>query len=140
MFKQKKQHEHRSIVQKTFGGIFVLLVIGFIAYNLYPLIHGPAIAVNDLTNGQVLHQSVLSLVGTAKFTRDLRINGTPVTFNVQGDFAEDLVLAPGYNTVTISGTDKYGTVRSHSYAIVLDEPSVPFAMADQDQETNLLIP
>jgi hypothetical protein len=101
--------------------IGVLGVLGFVGFNLYPLIHGPSITVETLSDGATLNDSMIRLSGRAKFTKDLSINGAPLATSPSGTFDEHLVLNPGYNLITITGTDRFGTVKESTYTLVLHE-------------------
>lgn len=113
-------------------GLFILGVIVFAGYNLFPFIHGPIISTKTIYDGKNTDQSIITLSGTAQYARDVLINGTPISFGINGDFSHDLILSPGYNHIIISGISRYGKQRDRDYRIVLKENDIPISLSQNN--------
>lgn len=121
MYKTPAEKNTR-IILRTILGISLMTVIGFVGTKLYPIIHGPSINVSTLINGGVVHEPMVKVSGIAAFTKELVINGKALPLSPDGIFDEKIVLNPGYNVITVSGSDRYGTSNIQTYSMVLDEP------------------
>lgn len=129
-----KKFSHKKTILGWIGGIGAVGITAFIGHNLYPIIHGPTITLETITDGQVLTSPAITLSGKARFAKDLAINGVPMFFSTEGVFNKDIVLAPGYNTLIVSGTDRYGKNQVKEYSLVLEEPVTPLAVATTTPE------
>ena len=110
---------------KGFIGIFVLGVLAFVGSKVYPIIHGPAITVATLINGGSVSDPMVRISGNAAFTQELVVNGKTLNLAPDGTFDEKLVLNPGYNLITLQGSDRFGKTNSTTYAVVLTEKTPP---------------
>lgn len=92
------------------GSILVALLIigGYVAFQARGLITGPQILVTFPENGATLSQSLVTVTGTASAITHLSLNDRPIHTDTQGNFAEELLLAPGYNVVTVEARDRFG--------------------------------
>lgn len=115
----------KAFLQKGCLGLFVLAVLVFVGFKLYPLIHGPAIDVATLVNGETVSDPMIRVSGIAAFTQNLVVDGKELALAPDGSFDENLVLNPGYNVISIDGTDRFGKSSHTTYAMVLDETNPP---------------
>ncbi len=115
----------KSLIQKSALGFFTLFVLGFVGVKLYPIIHGPRINVSTIINGGSVTEPMIRISGTASFTQELIINGKKLALSPDGSFGENLVLNPGYNIISVQGSDRFGKKTDQMYAIVLTETSLP---------------
>lgn len=120
----KQEKTTRTIVRTIFGIVGVLVLV-FIGSKLYPIVHGPRIAIDTLANGATLTDPMIRISGTASFTRELIVNGESFALSPSGSFDEKLLLNPGYNLITVQGIDRYGKSNNQTYAVILDEPTPP---------------
>lgn len=114
-------YSKKSFSKKLWYGVPAIALLGFVALKIYPVIHGPSISIDTLENGTVLTDPLIALNGTAAHAQDLIINGAPVPTSPNGSFNEHVLLSPGYNLITLSATDRYGTTETKNYAVMLSE-------------------
>ncbi len=92
--------------------LFFVMVFGYAYYEGRHLIRGPEIS---LTTEDVLTTNAqkVAIQGVAERIVELRLNGRPISVTESGQFYEEILLAPGYNTITLLARDKAGreTVR-----------------------------
>ncbi len=85
---------------------FFLLVAGYAYYESRGILAGPSIAVT----GRVMevHESFIKIEGKADRISSLSMNGNPISITEDGSFSEGFALAPGYNRITLTASDRYG--------------------------------
>jgi hypothetical protein len=86
----------------------VALVAGYGAYRAKSLAEGPEIVINSPANGASSPEAVIGVSGTAKNISFLSLNGTKIFTDGDGAWHERIVLAKGYNTLTVSADDRFG--------------------------------
>ena len=90
----------------TSCGVLLVAVIVFYAYfQSKAVIAGPQIHVLEPENGTTLTTSLTILRGTAVHAKELTIQGRPIFVDLEGNFAEQLLLAPGYNIIELTARD-----------------------------------
>ncbi len=113
-------------VAKGFLGIIVVAVLGFVGMKIYPIIHGPALELATLTDGGTVTEPMMRISGSAKYTRNLVINGNVLPLSPDGSFNDKIVLNPGYNLISVAAHDQFGTATRHDYSVILKEsPTAP---------------
>lgn len=90
------------------GVVFFFLVAGYAAYELVGLVRRPKLAIFDLEPGRLVRNELLNIRGRASGLVKLTINGDALTVTQDGDFGVKLLLAPGYNIITLAGADRFG--------------------------------
>ena len=88
----------------------LLLVVCLSAYILYQarfLLLGPQIHINALEE-ITTSERVVELQGNAQNIARISLNGRQIFTDPEGRFNERVVLAEGYNILTIAGVDRYG--------------------------------
>ena len=116
-----KQEHKNKYFPKIALGIFGVALVSFVGVKLYPYIHGPDIQVTTINNGAHLTEPVLAISGQARFTKDLIVNGAPLPTSPDGTFSEKVLLAPGYNLITLEGQDRFGKRTAKNFALMLTE-------------------
>lgn len=118
----RTRKEHLLQVAKRLSlAAFCLAVVGFVGLKLYPLIHGPEVDLETLSDGASLKDPMIRISGTASYTKDLIVNGNSLALSPDGSFDEKLLLNPGYNLITVQARDRFGALQNHSYAVILTE-------------------
>lgn len=92
------------------GGALIALVIvgGYVAFQARGIIAGPQILVTSPENGATLSQSLVTIRGTASAITHLTLNDRPIHTDTEGNFEEELLLAPGYNVLSVEAKDRFG--------------------------------
>lgn len=98
-----------------------LLVVVFAASRIIPLIRGSQVHLDSFPTTTEVTNPLISLSGIAADTRKLTINGAEVPLSPTGSFKQNVLLHPGYNTITLDASDTLGHKKKHSYAFLLKE-------------------
>lgn len=124
----KQEQRHRTIKKSALCVLGLGLAL-FVGTKIYPLLHGPEIELNTMTDGAHLTEPMVKISGIARFTKDLIINGVTLPTAPDGSFDEHLLLNPGYNIITMEGKDRFGNTNVKNYAVILtEEPNQTFTL------------
>jgi len=91
-------------------GAICLLLLSFGVYGFFKariFMAGPQITIISPANGQSVSEPLTSIAGKAVNVASLYLNGRKIFTDKDGNFAESLLLANGYNTIEVSGADKF---------------------------------
>ena len=102
-------------------GFVLLSVLGFIFGNMRDLLFGAPLSVDTLSNGTTLSDGFLPVKGNAGHAKSVTINGRVVAIDRKGNFADGVLLSPGYNVVEIALRDQFGKEKVKTYHLVLSE-------------------
>lgn len=92
-------------------GLISALIAGFGIYGLYNargFWEGPEITIESPKNGQVFHNSYITVKGKAKNIASILLDGRVIFVDENGNFSENLLLAKGYNIMEAKAVDKFG--------------------------------
>ncbi len=87
--------------------IFFLLIIIYAFYQTYALAEGPDIAMEQPTTNGTITDPLVTIAGQAERISHLFLNGGQIFTDESGHFREKLLLAPGYNLITLLAKDKF---------------------------------
>jgi len=87
---------------------FVLLMVGYTAYEIQKVVFGPRITILSPENGFLATSSAIEIIGTAKNIQDISLDDNKIFTDEQGNFKEELLLSYGYNIITLKANDKFG--------------------------------
>lgn len=87
--------------------ILIIIIIGYAIFNSRLLIAGPQILVKSPENGSVFEDPLIEIIGTAKNTSFITLDGNPVYIDENGSFNEKLLLAPGTSIIKLDATDRF---------------------------------
>ena len=91
------------------GGVLIVGIIVFYAYfQSRAVIAGPQIDITEPQNGMTSTQALLLVHGKAVHAKELTLDGRPIFIDLEGNFAEQLLLAPGYNIIELTARDAQG--------------------------------
>ncbi len=102
-------------------GLSIFLIVIFIIYagiEARGLFYGPKVDLYSPIEGSTLSKPVILVDGQSFRTKELTINGDKILIDTTGKFSVNLVLAPGYNIITIVATDARGaqhTITRHIF-------------------------
>ena len=101
--------------------IFFLIVLGYAYFEARALLFGPSISLP--TTQIVVHDPLILVKGVAENIASLSMNGKQISVAENGAFEEPYVLYVGYNRISLSAVDKYGSEKN-SMLEVIYEPLV----------------
>ncbi len=89
-----------------------ILVVGIIVFYSYiqsrAIIAGPQIELAEPENGITSEKSLILVRGNATNAKELTLDGRSIFIDLTGNFAEQLLLAPGYNIIELTAKDAQG--------------------------------
>ena len=97
------------------------IVIALVLFNSKDALFGTKLSISTTKDGATLQNQFLPIRGTAKHARTLSINGREVAFDRSGNFADGVLLSPGYNIVEVTLRDQFGNQKNKIYHLVLDQ-------------------
>jgi hypothetical protein len=97
-----------KIIKLFIASGLVLLVFSYVLYQSRNFILGPRIFIKEPLDGQLFNSSFVKIKGQAVNTTNLRINDYPILVDETGKFEKDLLLAKGYNIISLSAEDRFG--------------------------------
>lgn len=101
--------------------LFFLAVLGYGYFEARSILYGPQIMVATPTVPASVSEPLVHIRGSARNIVILRMNGVPVSVTETGNFDEALLLAPGYNKVVLSASDKLGRTTEQVLEIIYSE-------------------
>ncbi|HVY36224.1 MAG TPA: hypothetical protein VG982_03050 [Candidatus Paceibacterota bacterium] len=104
-------------------GVIACAAIALVFTNMKDAIFGTPFSVNTAKDGATVQAAFLPVSGNAGRARDVFINGRPVALDREGNFADAVLLSPGYNTVAVSLRDQFGKEKTRLYHLVLEGES-----------------
>ena len=96
-----------KIITSAFVVVLSILALLYILFQARLLISGPQIVLTDVP-GNVQHERLITLSGTASNITAIQLNGRPIVTDEQGAFFEHIILENGYTIVRITAQDRYG--------------------------------
>ncbi len=99
--------KNRLIIKWCLVSLIVISITGYSYFILYDIIRGPYIIISSPKNNFGVTTPLITLSGQAIRTNNLTINDVPTTFDRMGHFSKQLILAKGYNKITLTVSDRY---------------------------------
>jgi hypothetical protein len=93
---------------KIWGTITVLVVVFvYSLFNARQLISGPEIIIKSPENGLSFDTPFMEIIGEAKNTAFISMNGRTIYINEKDEFKEKLLLPPGTSIIKIDARDRF---------------------------------
>ena len=119
MTKHTRLSQRVSLPQAIFAVVLVGL-FGFVYFNMKDLIFGAPLVIKTAQDGATLSEGLLPIHGTARHARTVLINGRSIFTDREGNFADGVVLSPGYNVVEVTLRDQFGKEKVKTYHLVYE--------------------
>ncbi len=111
--------------------VFFLLVLGYAYFEGRGVLFGPTISVENRV--MEVNEPFITIEGEAHRVVSLRMNGQTIPVTEEGAFSEPYLLAPGYNRITLTASDRYNKSTERIIEIVYTPASTtPPAVAPQE--------
>lgn len=119
--------EGRKILQLVFSITGVAIIIGYSYFVLDDFMRGPRIVISAPQSGFSTTTPVVEIYGRGIHTNNLSINGSPTAVDLEGNFHDRLILAPGYNIIKVTAIDNYErtAVKTIEMTLVVPKIEVP---------------
>ena len=108
----------RRTAQIALAGIVLTLLVGYGLFQARDLIEGPSVTIQKPTDGALLRSSLVQVTGSVENITSIELNDRTIYVNEHGTFTEPVVLAQGYNVVTIEATDRFGRTTTNTLELV----------------------
>lgn len=102
-------------------GVGIIGVLGFASFNMRDLLFGTPLTIHTAKDGDTLSEGFLPVSGKAHHARAVFINGRTVFTDRDGNFADGVILSPGYNVVEVTLRDQFGKEKVKTYHLVLEQ-------------------
>lgn len=112
----------KILLTATGVGLFVVIGI-YTTLKMRDILWGVDVQVKGVVDGETVTDPKITLEGNARNIKLLTINDRIVGIGEDGAFRDSLLLAPGYNIVSIKGDDRFGKHIHHQYHVVYKEDS-----------------
>src|SRR3989338_419467 len=106
--------------------IFFLFVLGYAYFEGRGFLYGPTISVEN----RVLEvdKPFITIEGTAHRIATLSMNGETIPVTENGAFSEPYLIAPGYNRIVLTASDRYNKSTERVIEVVYTPTSTPQAI------------
>ncbi len=108
--------EAQKIIKRVLVGLGVAIIVGYSVFALEGFIRGPRIEIATPESVYIDGMRYFSYATTTALVQVsgrviranmLFINGAEIPQNLEGNFSESLLLAPGYNIISVEAKDRY---------------------------------
>ena len=90
--------------------IFFFLITVYAFYQTHALAEGPEIILLEPTTPDSVTDPVVVISGIAERISHLFLNGRQIFTDKEGHFNEKLLLAPGFNSISLDARDRFDRV------------------------------
>jgi hypothetical protein len=112
------REETKKLIKLGSISLVVLIVLGYSAFASHNFILGPEITLSEPENGMTVATSSIKIVGIAHRIKDISLNGRPIIIDNEGNFSEEILLAPGYNVSLLQAQDKFNRTTEYKLELV----------------------
>ena len=102
---------------------FSFLSVFYLYFQMSSLKRSPRLDIVSPARDLTTNQAVLLLSGTTEPGSSIYLNNQQIVVDAQGEFRENLSLAPGSNLLTIRAVNKFEKVKSATRTIIYSEGS-----------------
>lgn len=88
--------------------LFIVLFVGYALFQSRYLIEGPRIAIESPPHNATVHAPFALIEGHGRNIAHISLNDRSIFIDERGNFSESLLLAPGYNIITVKAADRFG--------------------------------
>jgi len=117
-----ERYKTRKNIQIMIVVFLLFLVVGYTSYEIQRVISGPKITINSPKNGAIVATSSLEISGLAKNISDISLDGRKIFIDEKGGFHEEILLSPGYNTITFDAHDRFGSETEKILEVIYQKP------------------
>jgi hypothetical protein len=121
-------------------GSILLLFIAICGYGIWQsrdLLFGIRLKIYGVASGQSFTGSILPLSGVAKHAVRITLDGADVPVADDGTWKDTVLLEPGYNTITITATDKFKKVITKEFVVYYKTPPAPIKIEPPEEPPSI---
>lgn len=94
------------------------LFIGYAYFQVMRVLYGATLLVREPQPGATLTKPLITVSGEVSRAAFISVNDREILTDESGHFAEELLLARGYNVITVRTKDRFGVVREERREVV----------------------
>ncbi len=104
-------------------GLLFLVIFGYAYAKTNAVRQGVILSVTGVTDGETVTDGTLHIEGTATNASSLSLDDRPIVIDLKGAFAEQLLLQPGYNIISMKAEDRFGKKTEKIFHVVYLAPT-----------------
>ncbi len=104
--------------------LLALVLAGYIFYQSRNVLEGPEIMLSSPENGAVIADPYIAIAGVAQNISFISLNDLPISIDERGNFSEMILLAPGYNIITLYARDRFKKETTVTREVFVEAPIV----------------
>ncbi|MFC1721124.1 hypothetical protein ACFLY0_00385 [Patescibacteria group bacterium] len=112
----------RNILKIILLILIIVIVSGYILYQSRNLLIGPQVSITSPDNYSSTNEDFVIISGTTKNVSSVSINDRPIFIDTTGNFVDAIVLAPGYNIITVKAVGRFGKEIFETLELVFKAP------------------
>lgn len=112
------RHETKFYLKALLITVFLIMVLGYGAYEVWNYATGPQIIVTNPQNGTAVSESLITIEGLAKNIKEITLNDRAIVVDEAGNFNEKILLSYGYNVLSLRASDRFGKQTEERLQIV----------------------
>jgi hypothetical protein len=120
--KEMSERNGKTILKTLTITFAVLCIVGYTLYQAQNIIKGPQLNIEWPHNGTTVQDAAVAIRGIAQNVAYISLNDRQIFIDNQGNFNEELLLAPGYNIWTLKAKDKFGRSVTKKIELIFDQP------------------
>ncbi|OHA18372.1 MAG: hypothetical protein A2836_03240 [Candidatus Taylorbacteria bacterium RIFCSPHIGHO2_01_FULL_45_63] len=113
----------RFYITFVLGVIFVVILVLYALYQSRNLILGPELIIISPKNGAVFDDPLVTIQATAKNVAFIYLNDRQTFVDENGVLLDKLLLAEGYNILTLRAKDRFGRETKKSLELIYRKPN-----------------
>ncbi len=98
--------------------LFLIALFGYGIFEVWNYATGPKIIIASPANGSAVSESLISIDGQGRNTKEITLNDRPIVVDEQGNFSEKILLSYGYNVLELKAKDRFGKKTEQQLQIV----------------------
>lgn len=95
-----------------------ILIVGYASFQIVRVLNGATLSVREPSAGATFSKPLITVSGEATRAAFISLNDREILTDESGHFAEELLLAEGYNVLTVRMKDRFGALREETREVV----------------------
>ncbi len=100
---------------------FLVIIALYALFQARYIILGPEVTISSPTDGSVLAESLVTVVGTAQNATFISLDDRPIFLDEHGNFRELLLAPKGLSTIIVKARDRFGRETEKTLRIIVNE-------------------
>lgn len=112
------KHSFQNYIKVFVAIVFIASLAYYTYFQAKDFLNGPVVEVFFPTDGLLVNESFIEIEGSAQNISHLTLNGRQIFTDNTGEFKEQLLLAHGYNIITIEAKDRFDRTTQETLELV----------------------